>query len=275
MQNLVLKTTIRRGINFLLLSTCIFALVFTIYAKYFDHPNINFDAPKQKSELYSLEYASIRSIEDFKAVIKKQLKNEMRDTAKLVNLIDDIIRKRFYHGYSEYSWKDNWLAVLAGKLFWYDLLCPVLEDDILNYPNAACSQQGLVFQSMMRAYGIKYATIAFKPDTKSPGGHYAVSAFYDEDWHYFDTNLEPAKLESAPSIESIIDSNLLMSIYSDKYNVWLKQKADLGLIERTNINIPSAKNAKLFHQFTYFLSNWLWLIALVMILLMNLANLKR
>src|SRR6185369_17938080 len=40
-----------------------------------------------------------------------------RNTLEYFNYIDELIRKRFYHGYSYYSMADNPLAFLGGKIY--------------------------------------------------------------------------------------------------------------------------------------------------------------
>ena len=46
--------------------------------------------------------------------------------------VSDIVKKRFYHGLSEYSIKDNWIAYIGGKLFWNHLVAIVDPDDIIK-----------------------------------------------------------------------------------------------------------------------------------------------
>jgi hypothetical protein len=238
---------------------------FSLYENFLSKPTATCADIAVLNEAYDSKLSYIQSIEDLDCEVKIRLKNDFSDTSKVVNAIDDILRNRFYHGYSEYSMQDNWLAYICSKVIFWGIKHPVIPDDILKYPMAACSQQGLVFQAMLRKYDISYATIAFGRSNNQHSGHYAVSAFYNNSWHYFDTNQEPIKLTNNPSIETIIKEGKLGSIYSGNNSIssqWLNEKIQNGLIHRVNKNILSGIKMMTLHYVTGFLSSWLWFILL-------------
>jgi hypothetical protein len=214
-------------------------------------------------ELYDTKLNRIQNIDDLDHEVKTRVKNDFSDTSKVVNTIDDILRSRFYHGYSEYSMRDNWVAYLCSEILFWGIKHPVIPDDILKYPMAACSQQGLVFQAILRQYDIPYATIAFGQSDKSYSGHYAVSAYYGNSWHYFDSNQEPIKLKGSPSIENLIKKKQLVKIYKGNAHVtaqWLNDKVENNTIYRINENVESGQKMQLVQNVTHFLSTWSWFI---------------
>jgi hypothetical protein len=236
----------------------------TVYSK-FIHSPLPTIVPQNLTESYDPNLAWINSIENLNLEVSRRLNNDFADTSKLVNCIDDILRERFYHSYSEYTFQDNWICSVASKFLGWGLVCPVVEDDILKYPMAACSQQSLVFQKILRFHQIPFSTVRFNDTNTNPGGHYAVSAHYSGSWHFFDSNIEPTKLNLNPSIYQLIDENKLEKMYASTSLEpgWMSRKIHDNLIHRdTKINVEGAQNMKKFHVVINFLSSWLWLLLL-------------
>lgn len=226
-------------------------------------------------EAYDPSLLRLQSLDDFDKEVRLHLKHDLSDTSKIVNTIDDILRNRFYHSYSEYSMRDNWIAYLCSKTLFWGIKHPVIPDDIMKYPMAACSQQGLVFQSMLERYKIRYATINMANTTESVGGHYAVSAFYNAGWHFFDSNVEPKKVKGNPSVEKLIQDNALVSLYPTRYQEWLEQKVAQNLITQSDINHKRGDRMYAFQYVTNILSAWLWLVmgvAWVVLILCKIPN---
>ncbi len=65
-------------------------------------------------------------------------------------IVTDILHESFYHGFSNYSLKQNGIAVTAQYLFGHNVACPVNPDEILQYPYAGCSQQAIVLLEVMK-----------------------------------------------------------------------------------------------------------------------------
>jgi hypothetical protein len=245
----------------ILLPLLLITSIITIYSKFlYQQPTT--PNPINLTEKYNPTLSYITSISILAAEVDKKLQSDYTDTSKIVNCIDDILRDRFYHTYSEYSLKDNWVCFLAGKIFWWDLLCPVNENDILKYPMAACSQQALVFQKMLENYGISFATTNFNVNQESQGGHFACSAYYSGSWHLFDSNKEPIKVSGNPPFEKLIRDSQLVKSYP-RLTSFMEGKVQYKLISRTDINQQRGREMSLFHKITHFLSSWLWLILMV------------
>ena len=97
--------------------------------------------------------------------------------------ISNTIKNRFYHGYSHFSFRQNWIAVVSGKLFDSGMAYKVDPDNILEHPNAACSQQAIVMMAVLRRRGIEYRHLAFPH-------HYALEVLIAGTWYFFDPNME-------------------------------------------------------------------------------------
>src|SRR5690349_5498823 len=65
-------------------------------------------------------YRELQTTNDLENYINDNFKGNKRST-EFVNYMARIVSLRFYHGYSHYSLKNNWVAALAGNLVWNDL----------------------------------------------------------------------------------------------------------------------------------------------------------
>jgi hypothetical protein len=237
---------------------------FTIYAKFIYTPQPYF-IPKNLDEKFDEELLKINTIEKLTEAVTKKFEETGYDTAKTVRYIDILLRNRFYHSYSEYNLQDNWIAYLCGKYIWLHFLNPVIEEDIIKAPMAGCSQQGILFQNQLHNLKIKCSSIQFYPLPYQNSGHYAISVWYGHTWHYFDSNLEPAIIDSTmPSVEQIINRKLYVQMYTKPVHTDFKE----FFINKNYARVPTDPNSKLnmyyFQAFTKFLSNWLWLIFLLL-----------
>lgn len=170
------------------------------------------------------------------------------------DLMAQVLRKRFYHGYSHYALGENWVAAMSGRLFWDHLSAIVLPEHILRYPFAACSQQEIVLMTLFERNKIPYRKVMFNH-------HFALEARFDEDWYFFDVNLEPTFPDHRrTSLDSIIRQNQLTAIYKDRMDV-AKIDSILGPPRYGSLNEFPAPRARLFHEFTQWLSKWGWAIS--------------
>lgn len=213
-------------------------------------------------EQYTESLGRINSLKDFSSYIdhvaSKQLivdeNNEIVDSAKYVVLTDSLMKERFYHGYSHYSLADNYTAFLAGKYIWSDLSALVRPNDILSHPHAACSQQAIVFQELLKLKNFKVRKVAF---SSSISGHFCTEVRYNERNHFFDTNLEANwdSITSIPSTKKLVSNEKLL----EKAYAHLPQKTLKVFTENPPIygewNTYPAKNMRLLHFLTYGLSS--------------------
>ena len=136
-------------------------------------------------------------------------------------ILNDVVRKRFYHGVYRYYIGNNFFAYLATKLSgrsWNEVW---VANDILKSPHAFCGQQSLVEMNLLIKKGFPVRSVRMFSQTYK-NGHFAFEVYYDNKWHFFDPDMEPnaALLEqigrpSVASLASVIktDKNVLAIIY--------------------------------------------------------------
>lgn len=83
------------------------------------------------------------------------------NSVAFVTTITTAIRYRFFHGFSHFSLKENWIAAVAEKIFGYGLASKVKTEDIMQHPYAACSQQAMVMMDILRRKHIDYRSVGF------------------------------------------------------------------------------------------------------------------
>lgn len=199
----------------------------------------------------------LSSVNDVLVFTDSVAKEKGTDSTQLAwaNELSEVIKNRFYHGYSYYSIQENWVASVSGSLFWSHLSAIVLPDDVLKYPNAACSQQSIVLMECFRRKGIPFRKVGYDH-------HYALEGEIDGKWYYFDPNLEPVfDKVSRKSIDTIFIMQEEYAIYNNRLD---SATVQWGLANRTigEVNAAPAPQASLFHRATKVLSKTLWLLPL-------------
>lgn len=182
------------------------------------------------------------------------------------NIVGSVIRKRFYWGYSSYSFNNNYIAVLFSKFTQWGFAATVIPDDILKYPNAACSQQSIVMMEVLKKKGFITRKIGFFGNNKI--GHFAFEVYYKNNWHFHDPTLEPdtAVLNkySRPDIKFIGEHPaILLAAYKESH----KDKSFLlDVFSHYSYGKPNsilAPHAFIFHQISKILSNTIWIFFLI------------
>ena len=171
-----------------------------------------------------------------------------RHTIEYANFIDSLISERFYHAYSTYSLKENWIAYFAGKYIWYDLAAIVTPEDIMKHPMAACSQQAIILMKCFKEVGIPYRAVHLN-------GHYTSEGQIDGRWYFFDPSVEPNfnLTNGRKSLEELLTANELDAVYvrelpkNDLHRIFTN-------ISYGEVNENVAWKAALFHHATYIVS---------------------
>lgn len=206
------------------------------------------------NESYNPALKNLNSINKLEYFIDKtiQILNlKPNDTAQYVFYTSEILKSRFYHGLSNYSISDNWIAALLGKFSWSHFSAIVNPNDIIQHSEALCSQQAIVFLELLKRKNISFRTVGLGP--KEGPGHFLCEVYYDNDWHLYDIDKEPQWY-------------LINNVHKDM-NYYLKQPDQLyriysyrmtrqefdHLINKISYGEPNefpAKNMLLFHQVT-------------------------
>lgn len=205
-------------------------------------------------EVYDPElFPQIQSISDLVGYIQQHFKGK-KNSNEFVNYIAFTISRRFYHGYSYYSGKDNWIADLAGKFVWSHLSAIVVPDDILKHPHAACSQQSIVLMACAKYFGMDYRKVSFNH-------HYAMEIKVNGEWHYVDPNVEVIPLKG--SVNELMNDGDLYSLYSAKMK-GVNVNELLGRPQQGIVNEYPAVKTACFQKIAYFFSHYFILFVFVL-----------
>jgi hypothetical protein len=177
-----------------------------------------------------------------------------------------VIKKRFYHGISNYGISQNWIAYISGKLVWSHFAAIVRPSDLLKNAEGLCSQQTIVFLDILKNKGIKFRTVGLGYD-EGPG-HFLSEVYYNGAWHMYDVTMEPnwsAITNQHKSLEYYLNNkDTLLKTYEGKLHKdgfdKILKRVVYGKVEK----MPG-QNMALFHVFTHFLTYafplfFLWMI---------------
>lgn len=181
------------------------------------------------------------------------------ESIQYADLISNTIRNRFFHCYSHYSLSQNWIAAFCGRFIWYDLSAIVIPDDILKYSMGACSQQSIILMDYFKRKHIQFRKVAFDH-------HFAMEAKFNNNWIYFDPDMEPPYPKGfRPGLAYLLKGDHLALLYkglipADDVHIML------GHPRVGKVNEYPAPKVKFFHIVTGFLSHWLWILPLSILL---------
>ena len=187
-------------------------------------------------------------------------KKYLSKSFEYVKSITEAIKYRFYHGFSHQMLSENWIAAVSERLFHYGLSCKVDPEEIMQNPNAACSQQSMVMMEILRRKRITYRSVGFPH-------HFAMEAMVEKKWYYLDANMEP-DLSQKDRLEENWSANTdSLKKYYDKsrFNDLDFKFGNACKPSFSSLNDKPAKNAKLFQTVTKYASRLLWIFPLLII----------
>lgn len=201
----------------------------------------------------------LRSVNDVLQYTDSSCAGQQRGSLNYVRFLSRTLSERFYHGYSYYSFQDNWIAWLSGKLIWDDLSAIVLPNDILKHPQAACSQVSIVLAEALKRISIPYRKVGLK-------NHFVLEAYIDNKWYLFDANMEPQFPKGRKSVAELKAAHELYEGYKGKLS---PEKVDytFSVIKYGKTNGILAPNASIYHKVTAILSFLTPLFLMIYILL--------
>ncbi len=184
-------------------------------------------------------------------------------------IASSVVRKRFYHGYSQYGLGNNFIAVMASKLSLEGLRAIVIPNDILRYPFAACSQQTIVLMEVLKRKGMITRKIAFQGKKL---GHFCFEVYYKGSWHFYDPDMEPdvavLNMYHRPGIAYLAGHP---GILQQAYRQYPREEIlDIFLnYSYGKVNKFAAPKAIVFQQVAKFLSYTIWLFFLIAFILVR------
>ncbi len=226
----------------------------------------NWDGINKKIECFDPLLCRLENLNDlinYGDSIYGSPKISLKDSSSYANIIGRILRYRFYHNYSYYRVGHNYFGYFLAPFIKKDLSAIVLPNDILKYPNAACSQQSIIGMELFRKKGYSVRKVGFHD--KKYGGHFCFEVKYGGKWHFFDPDKEPnyelLVALNRPSFAAIHSNRLLLhSLYNE---IDTNCVDDLfNKVQYGNTNQFPAKNARIYQYATNFFSYtlWLWLL---------------
>lgn len=209
-------------------------------------------------EKFNLNYQSVTTIEHLHKIIDDSAHAHhcKPKTLEYTEWVTEIIKQRFRHGYSHYYFNQNWVASVLGYVYWRDLSAVVDPNDLMLYPNAACSQQSIVMMEILKRQGVPFCKVGWNH-------HFTLCAWIEGGWRYYDPNMEPImSIDQRKFNDNFLNIEFLASIYKDRINSNNIEYA-LGVPKLGRINEFPAPKALLFHRVTKVISITLWIFALI------------
>lgn len=219
------------------------------------------------SDEFHPELTAIDTVDEAVDYVKVILGPGPHGDRAIAEAASTLVRKRFFHGFSEFRPCDDWLAYLAGFV-WRDLRQPVLPDHALQYRRGSCNQQSMVFQAIVARFGIDYASVGFPPMHGPASGHFVAAAKIDGTWQIFDANREIPVNAVVPVSEVIAGGKILEDIYPEHGAAW-RQAARAGQVWFGKINANPAPQASLLHRMTDFMSAYGWAVFAALLLVVE------
>lgn len=209
---------------------------------------------RAKTEQFNSEIAKkFNCVDDIVFYLKTH--GDTGDKYKTLESAAFLLKHRFYHAYSIYTFQENWMAVLAGRFIWRDLSAKVIADDILKGNVAACSQVSIVFMNVCNKLGIPVRKVGLK-------GHFTLEAMIKKKWYFFDIDLKPdfKTIHGRKSMDEILRNKEQYALYQNTILDTPNIRRVFSQVQYGVPNIPPAPRAYLFHYSTKFLSHYGWLL---------------
>ena len=120
----------------------------------------------------------------------------LTDQEKMFVIYDLVIHRFTHNNQAKYNIFSNWLLWAMGKIV--PPLSFVRSPDILlkSGHSALCGSQAYVLQSLAESYGIPTRRVGMN-------GHVVMEAWYKNDWHLYDPDLEVIPLTESKRILSL------------------------------------------------------------------------
>lgn len=232
--------------------------------------------PESSNEIYDQNFESINNLEGLKSLIRSEIDSRNYEGIEIPIFIDDIIRKKYFHQTAYLAADTNWVLKIFDFLFpSKEFLTAMDPKNLVKKNHGICNQQAIIFQEVIKDYEFQFASIGFDIKIPEQGnfGHFVSAVKIQENWFYFDSNMEPDYDRSDPSIFSRVlkaDKGLLKKLYPE-YNFSLVNK---DMIIFRDLNTFPAKKGVMFQKITQFLSDFSWIFLLMLAFLLRFIKLK-
>lgn len=217
-------------------------------------------------EKYSPQLAIINSIDKLESFVDKAAvdKNIPVGSLAYVELLENTVSHRFYHGFSHKTLRQDWITAVTDKMAGTDFSCLVLPEEIMQHPEAACSQQAIVMMEVLKRKNINYREIGFPH-------HFAMEASINGGWYFLDANMEPNIMGEQRLHENWYGrADSLKKYYDPAIHSDLSYGFGNGLMAEVNkTNEEQAPNLKKLQAATGVLCKIAWMFPLALLLMMR------
>ena len=162
----------------------------------------------------------------------------------------EIVSQRFYHKYATHNLNENWIASLSQWVTGYYLSSKITADDILTRPYGYCGQQSAVLMELLEKKGVDCRAVYFSH-------HFAMQAYINNSWCFFDPNQEPDILPEQRSNKAWLynDDSLAIAYRTDTNKInYSFGNPLMASIKYGEINEVQGPNAQIFQAITQPLS---------------------
>ncbi|MCW1402035.1 hypothetical protein OKA06_06750 [Novosphingobium sp. MW5] len=210
------------------------------------------------AEAFDASLAPLDSID--KVVAASRAKVRKPDELEAVYQLEQLLRYRFYHGYSRYGIHENWLAWLSAKVLNPDFNAIVDPDEIVRHGSAACSQQAIVVQAALARLGVTYATVEV-PE------HFMTAAWIGGQWYMVDPwGPNPRNRTRLFRLEELMTVDGRKRLFPEAQSSAKWDRLRFAVPKLVKVDQFPAARALAFHRVTGWISHWLWLPLLSLVL---------
>jgi hypothetical protein len=208
-------------------------------------------------EEFSAEIAEIDSVAGFEQAIAQEIELNGLTGLEVAVFVDDMMRRKFLHGYAEMPWYDNWVLAIVHRVVPEKEIMGYLDPhDVVRYDYGICSQQAILFQHLMSSLGFSVGSVRIS----LPGmGHFASAAKVDGEWYLFDSNFEPLYDRRDPAILAGLlekDQKVISSLYGQEAAVDVQN----GVVTLSDIDQFPAASGRLVQRISLALSRFAGLV---------------
>ena len=258
------------SLGLLLLALAVFLNASSLVLSNSDSKDI-LPVPGSSNEIYDEDFETINNLEDLRSLIKSEIDNRSYEGIDIPIFIDDIVRRKYFHQTAYLAANTNWVLRIFDLLFpSKEFLTAMDPKHLIKKNHGICNQQAIMFQELIKDYEFQFASIGF--DIKIPDqgnfGHFVSAVKIQEDWFYFDSNLEPKYNRRDPSIFTRVleaDKDILKQLYPN-YDFSLVTK---DMIIFRDLNTFPAKRGVMFQKITQFFSNFSWIFLILIALILR------
>lgn len=227
---------------------------------------MNLDIQKEQAfyngkEKYAPQLSFLNSIEKLEKFVDAAAadKNIPIASVAYLEMLENTVSHRFFHGFSHKTLSQDWITALTDKIAHTDYSCLVLPEEIMQHPNAGCSQQALVMMEILKRKNIDYRKIGFPH-------HFAMEASINGGWYFLDADMEPNIKGTQRLHQNWKGQGDCLKKYYDT-TIYSNLNVGFGTGLMATVKKPNeeqASNLKKLQSTTGVLSKILWLLPIVL-----------